>query len=370
MPSLINRYILTNDKKTSPLEQQAIATLAELFPDCTIEKTQTIQALWSGYGEIARYSVLPNEPNTQHHSVIVKLVNPSDIKAHPRNWDGKASHDRKLSSYENEAIFYTDLSQFTHANCRVPSFIGGFTSTVNQTQSSAIVMQDLDACGYTYRTLNPDQGLIKKGIHWLAHFHAQFIQVPQLKNRQQVPKKLLNKLWPVGTYWHLATRQDEWQAMQESELKNNAHTIDSILNSASYQTLLHGDAKIANFCIQEDFSDLAAVDFQYVGSGVGVKDLIYFLGSCLNSDELYQQADDFIDEYFASLTNALTEQDSVGQTEMAKAVCSQWRSLLPFAWADFERFLLGWSPDHHKLTSYSAEQTRCALLKISQFNSL
>ena len=31
----------------------------------------------------------------------------------------------------------------------------------------------------------------------------------------------------------------------------------------------------------------------------------------------------------------------------------EWYCLFPVAWADFHRFILGWSPTHHKNTHFS-----------------
>ena len=45
----------------------------------------------------------------------------------------------------------------------------------------------------------------------------------------------------------------------------------------------------------------------------------------------------------------------------AEALETEWRALYPVAWADFERFMMGWSPGHRKLTEYSDATTDRAL---------
>ncbi|MBF7071798.1 phosphotransferase [Glaciecola sp. MH2013] len=316
----------------------------------SLSKVEIIQSLWSGYGEIARYQI-SGASNTS--SLIVKQICSDKKTQHPRQWDGNLSHQRKLSSYKNEAFFYAHYSQLTNKKCRVPHFLGEWqlaTQNKNET-NSGIIMEDLDASGFTLRTLQADMQLIKLGLAWLAHFHALFLR----QNNSQENNGVHKGLWPIGSYWHLATRPDELSAMQASELKEQAVAIDEKLNSTKYQTLVHGDAKIANFCIKADLSELAMVDFQYVGSGAGIKDIIYFLGSCMNEKALKDEADNMSDYYFTALHHALIEYNK------PLDVVEEWRALLPYAWADFERFLAGWSPEHHKLTAYSSEQTQKAL---------
>ena len=103
------------------------------------------------------------------------------------------------------------------------------------------------------------------------------------------------KLWQKGSYWHLSTRPDELKAMQHSKLKDAAKSIDEQLNNCKYKTLIHGDAKVANFCFADDMSSVAAVDFQYVGGGCGMKDVAYFLGSCLSSSECENYEKELLD---------------------------------------------------------------------------
>ncbi|MDU0355903.1 oxidoreductase family protein [Paraglaciecola aquimarina] len=155
-------------------------------------------------------------------------------------------------------------------------------------------------------------------------------------------------------------RQDELAAMADGVLKAEASRIDATLNKGLYQTLVHGDAKLANFCFADESirSPIAAVDFQYVGKGVGVKDLAYFLGSCLSAKDLAHNASILVDEYFSQLEQAMSEYQVV--LDFAKLE-AEWRYLYAFAWADFQRFLLGWSPSHSKINCYMQQQTQLAL---------
>jgi len=39
----------------------------------------------------------------------------------------------------------------------------------------------------------------------------------------------------------------------------------------------------------------------------------------------------------------------------------EWRPLFFVAWADFQRFILGWSPGHYKNNAFSQKMTNMAL---------
>lgn len=315
--------------------------LERVFGAQTFEKIEVVQSLWSGYGEIARYRI-----DSENRTVIVKSVVPPSAVNHPRGWHSNISHQRKISSYHNEQAFYRDVANRLDKQCRVPQCI----EAVQEGESFGLILEDLDAAGYAQRTLSPQISKIARGLHWLARFHANTI------NLESSP------LWPVGTYWHLGTRPDEYKTMPEGALKRFASDIDSALSSARYQCLVHGDAKVANLCFSDDFQRVSAVDFQYVGGGVGVKDVAYFLGSCLDDNGLQQHATRLLETYFDYLRNALTMQQEASATT---ALIKEWRGLYPLAWADFERFLLGWAPQHKKLTPYSNHMATLALQSLS-----
>lgn len=325
-------------------------TLKQLVDDPELDFIETLQELWSGYGQINRY-FSPKLDST----FIVKYINPPEQVQHPRGWHSDVGHQRKLRSYQVETAFYQHYAQHCDQFCYVPQLVQRCTEIDNQ---QLLIMQDLQQLGFDDGNDSLTLDDINCVIEWLAHFHAKF-----LHNSGE-------GLWPIGSYWHLNTRQDELSVMQDGPLKTAASAIDQKLNNGRYQTLIHGDAKLANFCFGQ-FTDadnqplkrVAAVDFQYVGKGVGVKDLAYFLGSCLTESDLLTLHESLLDHYFCALKKAcLLYQTEVNVIQLEE----EWRELYSFANADFLRFLQGWSPQHHKINSYLDQQMQLALDHLSK----
>lgn len=296
---------------------------------------QKIQDLWSGYGVIMRYGVTDAPMET----VVVKHVRLPKGERHPRGWNTDRSHKRKVTSYEVETAWYSQWSRYCGDSCHVPTCLA-FESLENEV---LMVLEDLNGTGYTHRKDRVSLDEVKVCLAWLAHFHATFMG------------KKPEHLWQVGTYWHLDTRPDELRVLDDVPLKNAARAIDTMLQASPYQTFVHGDAKLANFCFSKDGKKVAAVDFQYVGGGPGVKDVAYFLGSCLDEDECEMRETPLLDYYFQCLMQALKDK----QRDIdCGALEADWRSLYPVAWTDFHRFLKGWSPGHWKINSYSERLAR------------
>ena len=83
-----------------------------------------------------------------------------------------------------------------------------------------------------------------------------------------------------------------------------------------------------------------------------MKDVAYFIGSCLQSEQSEVFESKILDFYFSELTKFLKDSDiDVQKLEY------EWRNMYHLAWADFQRFLLGWSPHHRKLNNYSQRCT-------------
>ena len=303
-----------------------------------------LQSLWSGYGSILRYKL----EGPKQTSVIVKHVAPPPTSVeHPRGWNTNRSHLRKLKSYQVESIWYQSYAKRCHAECRIPE-----SYAVEQKGSEVVlILEDLDTQGFNGRRNSVNQTEARACLKWLANFHATFLGSPT------------EGLWKSGTYWHLETRPDELEqlASEDPELYKAAKAIDTKLKTSPFQTLVHGDAKLANFCFTPGGEAVAAVDFQYVGGGCGMKDVAYFIGSCYKEEECEQETPALLDYYFNALRTAL-RQHKVAVDYNSLEV--NWRDLYPVAWCDFHRFIKGWNPGHWKIHSYSEKLAKEVLAQI------
>lgn len=263
-------------------------------------RVEHVQTLWSGYGEIVR-AVMDGDVRT----AIVKHVRPPAVRS-------SVGDARKRRSYEIELAFYREYAPMLDERCRVARLYG------SRAKDSEwwFVLEDLDAAGFDRRHHHVRGPQLDACLQWLARFHARFVGVEP------------RRLWPTGTYWHLATRMDELAAIRDARIRDSAADLDAQLARAKFQTIVHGDAKEANFCFARD-DRVAAVDFQYAGRGVGVRDVAYLLDGRAGKD---------LGTYFRHLREALAR-DVDGD-----ALEHEWRALYPVAHQDFQRFLAGWNP--------------------------
>ena len=340
--------------------------VAEVAKADAAEQVEVIQSLWSGYGQIVRVRLrvagLPGSGQGGTCSAIVKYVDPPERRDHKYGWSGDVSHQRKLSSYDNETNWYQNASQLCGDVCRVPRLIGAESNGKDEKPSWLLVLEDLDAAGFQLRRRSVSDAQLDACLDWLAHFHATFLFDTTDANEKSPSERY--QLWPTGTYWHLETRPDELAAMETGPLKQAAAAIDATLNQARFQTLVHGDAKLANFCFAVD-DRVAAVDFQYVGTGCGMKDVAYFISSCFSDDECERREQELLNNYFGRLEIALANRTNGGAFSFA-SIEAEWRALYPVAWADFYRFLAGWSPGHWKMHGYSKRVTETVLESLGE----
>lgn len=295
----------------------------------SIPESVALQTLWGGYGELLRVSL----EGAEFGSVILKWVVLPASKAET------LSYRRKKRSYEVEQAWYNGAARACDDLCRVARCLG----IEHFQKTSFLLLEDLNTAGY-FPDHSPSINRFHSGLNWLAHFHARFLGTQR------------SELWPCGTYWHLDTRPQEWEKMPEGPLKDSARALDLRLKGAEFQTLVHGDAKPPNFCWNAQ-DQAAAVDFQYVGHGCGIRDVALFIGRALGSAEPDARAEELLNVYFKTLRQALGQH---AHNIDLDALEREWRELYPVAWSDYARFGLGWGRSP-VLSPYSKRQIERAL---------
>lgn len=296
-----------------------------------IGQVDTVQTLWGGYGELLRVYL----EGGRSQSVILKVVAP------PMNAAKNISDIRKRRSYEVEACWYAQHSLRCDKFCRVAQCLGNHTAG----DKRFLLLEDLRDAGF-YPVGEPSREQIASGLSWLAHFHALFLRTH------------LDGLWEQGCYWHLDTRQEEWTQMSDGALKRHAQDIDERLKKARFQTVVHGDAKHPNFCWHSD-GRVAAVDFQYVGRGCGIRDTALFLSRCVPDEARPKAMEFWLEDYYEKLRSALERSQTRTDPE---AVVTEWRELFSVAWTDYARFRHGWANTTY-LSDYDRQQMEKALSK-------
>lgn len=262
-----------------------------------------VQSLWSGYGVLERL-VLEGDPKT----VIVKRIAP------PASASATVSDARKRRSYAIEALFYERYASRLHAaGAKAARLLAHETHD----DVRVLVLSDLAQEGFDRRASRPRGDDLDACLRWLAAFHATFLGLAP------------EGLWEEGSYWHLATRRDELAAVGDPDFVREAEALDRVLREARHRTWVHGDAKEANFLFSRD-RRAAAVDFQYVGGGVGMRDVAYLVEGAGPAEE--ERALGF---YFAALRSHLP-------VALAADVEREWRDTYDVAVRDFARFLVGW----------------------------
>lgn len=290
------------------------------------------QQLWSGCGDMLFI-------NHDVGKLAIKRTKVPKQVTHSRISQSAVALKRKAHSYQVERHFYKYHACELIPPCNTASYLGeGGANGMDY-----IVFRDFSSQGFV-QVDKPSEEQIMAVIGWLAKFHAHFLQSPA------------EHVWEQGNYWHLETRPDEFKRMADGEVKQAASLLHHKIKNSYWHTWIHGDAKLANFAFNGE--QALGFDFQYVGKGIGVSDLMLFITSVLDEQAQLLYADDYLKLYLDTLRVELL--GKAASIDVAQLL-SEWEALWPVVWADFYRFLLGWKPDHFKINKYMKFQTQIAL---------
>jgi len=291
-------------------------------------KSEKISSLWSGYGSIIRQTYLLNPKDKTRTTAILKHVSADHLAG--SHFD--VSHERKLISYHVERFFYKNLSKNVE---------GAAVAKLLDSAPDCVIIEDLSV-NYPNERYSSSTESAKIVLRWLANFHASFWQ----ETKQAVvppPSKEVSKaegVWQQGCYWYLDTRQDEFSELSE-DWKALGIKVDEKLKGDGYtfQTLNHGDAKAANIVFNSEGTECAMYDFQYVGRGYGVKDVVYFLSTSVKN--IAQNEKDLLKYYYEELVKGLSRKQNGAQLA-EQYTFDIMMEHYEYALIDWLRFMKGW----------------------------
>ncbi|GAO51013.1 hypothetical protein SAICODRAFT_30146 [Saitoella complicata NRRL Y-17804] len=297
-----------------------------LPPSFTVTNSEQIATLWSGYGSITRLHLGAPHKRT----AILKRITPPS----PSRDDEEEGHRRKVISYEVERWFYTDLLpslKLQNKAAKIPTLL----HAADLSLGCCLLLEDL-SIEYPLDAWSCGLVQTKTVLRWLAGFHVQFwgwegpVRSPPMKERGEKVG-----VWEQGGYWYLDTRRSEFEDSPDSRVKAAAKWVDEKLKEERrYMTLLHGDLKAANIVFKKEFEECAMYDFQYVGRGLGMRDVVYFLATSVSSRLLTREGEaELLNFYYRELTKGL---EGEGYT---REVMQEHFALCMVDWM---RFMEGW----------------------------
>ncbi|KAJ3370036.1 hypothetical protein HDU91_006697 [Kappamyces sp. JEL0680] len=279
--------------------------------------------LWSHFGVLNRIK------SNQGQDVVWKAVTVPAAR--------DVSTTRKTLSYQVEVYFYKHMAQALSRPS--PAYLSSFVHR----QEIHLFMSDLlPAYPRSIAELKLDHALL--ALDWLAAFHAVWFGEQSLGTTTMAtaPGSDIGGVWEQGTYWYLDTRRDEWQQIpkQFQQLQLQAERIASECHpsTSAFLTLVHGDPKAENILWSRDQRACAMFDFQYVGTGLGAKDVAYLLTSSVDVAILDKHFDEMVGYYFEVFAKELARRGK----SLNGYTLGQFTVHLEWCLLDFCRFMAGW----------------------------
>lgn len=345
----ITRQCLMDDKNKLMIpdgaQQQGDPVVIVRLHDESDLQVTTVQSLWGGMGHI--YKVSWNLQSTsssnkqEQGSLILKHVAP------PRqNSNNNRSDQRKADSYQVECNFYEhvapDLIHHHGLSLPRPYLV---ERNCGKTKTEMAIAMSYIRSDAAAQNDNDDWTTFHAILTWLATLHAAHWG-------HEAADAVVARagLQACGSYWYLDTRPDEHAQMAnhgwEGRLKRAARAIDARLqrDDASWQCLIHGDAKDANILLSKHpetgVTVVTLCDFQYCGKGSPAKDLAYlFCTTSIVQIRTRQQERAALEFYWQQLTQRL---QATSLHDQAPPTLAELSDSLDLAYCDFVRFMAGW----------------------------
>jgi Ser/Thr protein kinase RdoA (MazF antagonist) len=126
-------------------------------------------------------------------------------------------------------------------------------------------------------------------------------------------------LWEEGCFWQLGTRMDELNYLDRSWKRygldrDMAVRIHELVRRLPHRTIVHGDAKAANFFWFKDDSTIGGYDLQYCGMASPMRDIAYMLGCSMQEHLIEEYEETLLRHYHTQLMSHLSTEHAADFT--------------------------------------------------------
>jgi UDP-2,3-diacylglucosamine pyrophosphatase LpxH len=204
----------------------------------------------------------------------------------------------KIHGYENEIKIYQILSSITELN--LPKIY--YTSINEEGSKYIIIMEDLNEKGYIkVNNEKPfDMKIFKLIVEYFSKLQANFWGKKKLKSIEWIKNSNFGEYMKTFTTLNFDKKKKFFIENNKNLLNND--TTEIIKNIKIEQlfelinpynkrnenniTLLHGDPQCNNLLINEKKESMVMIDWQYINIGLGLKDVILFIGIMLDENNI------------------------------------------------------------------------------------
>ena len=219
------------------------------------------------------------------------------IKFHSDNKNIQAFMS-KIKGYEKEIKIYEILNSINKLN--TPQI---FHSEIDSEGSNyIIIMEDLNERGlFNINKEKPfDIGVLKLIVEYFAELHSNFFGKERHTNIEWINDYNFGKYMKEFTIKNFDKKKEFFISNNKKILNENIINIIKNINILDlYEkidpdsdknkdriTLLHGDAQPGNLMINQEKNKIAMIDWQYINIGLGLKDIILFIGISLDENKI------------------------------------------------------------------------------------
>ena len=204
----------------------------------------------------------------------------------------------KIHGYENEIKIYQILSSISGLN--LPKIY--YTSINKEGSKYIMIMEDLNEKGYMKAGNEKpfDMKIFKLIVEYFSKLQAYFWGKENLKSIEWTKNSNFGEYMKTFTTLNFDKKKKYFIENNKNLLNND--TIEIIKNikieelfelinpynkrNENNITLLHGDPQCNNLLINEKKESMVMIDWQYINIGLGLKDVILFIGIMLDENNI------------------------------------------------------------------------------------